>query len=119
MGVHVYWVLFFITDNRIPYMGVQGVQVFWVLFFKTDNRIPYMGVQGGVLGFIFYNGQPRNPYMGVQVYWVLFFITDKPIRASPGRNTDEDGMVRRYYKQFSTLHMVHQKRGGDAPGATD
>jgi hypothetical protein len=34
MGVHVYWVLFFTTDNRIPYMGVG---VYWVLFFISDN----------------------------------------------------------------------------------
>jgi hypothetical protein len=60
MGVHVYWVLFFITDNRIPYMGVQGVQVYWVLFFITDNQDIHHG-RPGVLGFIFYNGPPRNP----------------------------------------------------------
>jgi len=60
MGVHVYWVLFFITDNRIPYMGVQGVQVYWVLFFITDNQEIHHGCPC-VLGFVFYNGQPRYP----------------------------------------------------------
>jgi hypothetical protein len=52
----------------------MGVQVYWVLFFITDNQEIQHG-SPGVLGFIFHNGQPRIP-MGVQVYWVLFFIKD-------------------------------------------
>ncbi len=65
MGVHVYWVLFFITDNRIPYMGVG---VYWVLFFVTDNQENHHGCLCVLVfffimdkGFIFYNGQPRYP----------------------------------------------------------
>jgi hypothetical protein len=44
MGVQVYWVLFFITDNQEILMGVH--------VYVLDYRSP------GVLGFIFYNGQP-------------------------------------------------------------
>jgi len=49
----------------------MGVQVYWVLFFITDNQ-EFQHGSPGVLGFIFYNGQPRNPT------WesILYFITD-------------------------------------------
>ena len=55
----------------------MGVQVYWVLFFITDNQ--ELG-SPGVLGFIFYNGQPRNPIWesrhGSLCVLGLFFITD-------------------------------------------
>ena len=35
MGVHVYWVLYFITDNQDIIM--EG-QVYWVLFSITDHQ---------------------------------------------------------------------------------
>jgi hypothetical protein len=38
----------------------MGVQVYWVLFFITDNQ-EFQHESPGVLGFIFDNGQPRNP----------------------------------------------------------
>ena len=49
----------------------MGGQVYWVLFFITDNQEIQHG-SPGVLGLIFYNGQPRNPT------WesILYFIMD-------------------------------------------
>ena len=38
----------------------MGVQVYWVLFFIPDNQEIQHG-SPGVLGFIFYTGQPRVP----------------------------------------------------------
>jgi hypothetical protein len=35
-------------------------QVYWVLFFITDNQESFG--RPGVLGFIFHNGPPRNPW---------------------------------------------------------
>ena len=52
MGVQVNWVLFFITDNQE--LGSPG------FYFITDNQEVQHG-SPGVLGFIFYDGQPRNP----------------------------------------------------------
>jgi hypothetical protein len=34
--------------------------MFWVLFFITDNQ-EFQHGSPGILGFIFYNGQSRNP----------------------------------------------------------
>jgi len=36
------------------------VEMFWVLFFITDNQ-EFQHGSPGILGFIFYNGQSRNP----------------------------------------------------------
>jgi len=35
-------------------------EMFWVLFFITDNQ-EFQHGSPGILGFIFYNGQSRNP----------------------------------------------------------
>ena len=71
MGVQVYWVLFFITDNQ------EIHDVYWVLFFITDNRIPYMGVHVYWVLFFITETKFRPLNMGgVHVYWVLYFITD-------------------------------------------
>jgi hypothetical protein len=67
MGVQVYWVLFLIMDNQEFQHGSSGV-----LGFIFYNGLPKNA--HGELDYIFYNGQSRNPTWGVQVYWVLFFI---------------------------------------------
>ena len=62
----MYWVLFLITDNQEIQHGRPGV-----LGFIFYNGQPRLG-SPGVLGLIFYNGQPRNPT------WesILYFIMD-------------------------------------------
>jgi hypothetical protein len=63
MGVHVYWVLYFITDNQDIIM--EG-QLYWVLFFITDHQ--EIHGRPGVLGFIFHNRPPRlHTYMEGQI----------------------------------------------------
>jgi hypothetical protein len=55
----------------------------WVLFFISDNQEIQHG-SPGVLGLIFYNGQPRIPTWESILYWVIFFITDNQELGSPG-----------------------------------
>ena len=70
------WVLFFISDNQEIQHGRPGVLGF--IFYIGQPRI-----RVAVLGLIFYIGRPKNSNMGVQVDWVpsvlgLIFYNGQP-----------------------------------------
>ena len=61
----------------------MGFQVYWVLFFITDNREFQHGIPGG-LCFFFNNGQPKE--LGSRGVLGFIFITDSEEFQSPGFN---------------------------------
>ena len=70
------WVLFFISDNQEIQHGSPGV--LGLIFYNGQPRI-----RVAVLGLIFYIGRPKNSNMRVQVDWVpsvlgLIFYNGQP-----------------------------------------